>query len=145
MEPIIASIIELLIFSVPTFMFTMVLRRKYVLDKVGERTLTILTCFGVILPWIDVAEAAWAFTYLGIQTEGNLVVQFLYTLSPVVAWSWIIGFHVLASAGALWFRRDAKGDHDLWAAFALVFLNVIFAVITVGNVIGYYYWLHSLH
>jgi hypothetical protein len=143
MELIIASIIELLIFSVPTFLFTMVLRRKHVLDNIRERTLTILTCFGVILPWIDVAEAAWAFTYLGIQTEGNLVVQFLYSLSPIIAWSWIIGFHVLASAGALWFRRDTRRGYSPWAPFALVLLDGIFIMVTVSNLIAYYGWLHG--
>jgi hypothetical protein len=143
MEPIIASIIELLIFSVHTFLFTTVLLRKHMLDKIGERTLPILTCVGVILPWIDVAEVAWAFTYLGIQTEGNLFVQFLHSLSPIFAWSWMIGFHVLFSAEALWFRRDARREYNPWASFALVFLDGFFVMVTVSNIIAYYGWLHS--
>lgn len=140
---ILASIIELLMVSVPTFLFTKFLLKKHMLDNIKERTLTILTCFGVILPWIDVAEAAWAFTYVGIQIESNLVVQFLYSLSPIIAWSWGIGFHVVASAAALWFRGDSRRDHNLWASFALVFLDVIFTVVIVNNIIAYYGWLYS--
>lgn len=123
-----------LIFGLP-LLISLALLKKHKLECVGRRTLAILICAGVVLPWVDVAETELFIARWGSIVEANPIMRVLHAFPPVISWLFNIGLHILACYIVFALGRDLRRNPNSLDLSTLIVINgILTAVVTLNTV-----------